>query len=116
MSIKLAILKSGENVISDIKEGLVDDRVVTYILDKPYEVTLMRSEDPLDTKLQMSLVRWPILSADDIVPIITDWVVAVVEPQAQVKEMYVEEVLNGRTDENSDGFDLNTEISVGLSD
>jgi hypothetical protein len=116
MSIKLAILKSGENVISDIKEGLVDERVVTYILDKPYEVTLMRSEDPLDTKLQMSLVRWPILSADDIVPIITDWVVAVVEPQAQVKEMYIEEVMNGRTEENADGFDLNTEISVGLSD
>jgi hypothetical protein len=116
MSIKLAILKSGENIISDIKEGFVDDKVVTYILDKPHEVTLMRSEDPEDTKLQMSLIRWPILSADDVVPIIPDWVVAVVEPQAQVKQMYVEDVLNGRTDDNSDGVDLDTEISIGLSD
>ena len=38
MSIKLALLKSGESVISDAKELIADDKVCGYLFDKPHVV------------------------------------------------------------------------------
>lgn len=40
MTVKLALLKSGEEIIADIKEGVVEDKVVTYIFNNPHIVTL----------------------------------------------------------------------------
>ena len=44
MTVKLALLKSGEDVVADIKEMVVgegdDSRVVGYVLTKPCRVTL----------------------------------------------------------------------------
>jgi len=115
MSVKLAILKSGEHVISDIKEGYVEDRVVTYILEDPCEVLISAPTDNSPNKINLTLCRWPSLSADTVVPIITDWVVAVVEPVENLKNMYLDEVLNGRR-EVAESSDLDRELSVGLSD
>lgn len=115
MSVKLAILKSGEHVISDIKEGYVDDRVVTYILENPCEVLIAASTDNAPDKINLTLCSWPSLSADKIVPIITDWVVTVVEPVESLKNMYLNEVLDGRR-EVTESSDLDRELSVGLSD
>ena len=48
MTVKLAILKSGEDVVADIKEMVVgegdDARVVGYVLTKPVGVSLNRKE------------------------------------------------------------------------
>jgi len=115
MSVKLAILKSGEHIISDIKEGYVEDRVVTYILDNPCEVVISPPTDNSTNKVNLALVPWPSLSSDHVVPIITDWVVAVVEPISNVKNMYIEEIVNGRK-QAAKGSDLDRELSVGLSD
>ncbi len=99
MSIKLAVLKSGENVISDAKELIVDDKVCGYLFNKPHKVefaqpSLLLEDDsaPSDGELQITLSPWIMLSKDTQVPVPTDWIVTIVEPVASVKEMYEEKV------------------------
>ena len=43
MSIKLALLKSGENIISDAKELISDDKVCGYLFTKPHVVTYKKT-------------------------------------------------------------------------
>ncbi len=101
MSIKLAVLKSGENVISDAKELIVDDKVCGYLFNKPHKVEFAQpslllegSITPIssDGELQITLSPWIMLSKDTQVPVPTDWIVTIVEPVASVKEMYEEKV------------------------
>jgi hypothetical protein len=115
MTVKLAVLKSGEEIIADIKEGMVEDKVVTYIFDNPCRVVLQGSykiinddEEPVD-RMSIALNKWPTLSADNVVGVITDFVVTIVEPNSELKKMYEEQVLkNGKgsqidsTDESTD--------------
>ena len=39
MSIKLAVLKSGEDIIADVKELIVEENIVGYLFDNPHAVT-----------------------------------------------------------------------------
>jgi hypothetical protein len=107
MSIKLSLLKSGETLISDIRELVSQDsetgkkETVAYLLSKPHRVAvrtevLLTEENIDDSKreVQVSLSPWIVLSADEEVTIPTDWVVTVVEPLSSVKQMY-EEKING---------------------
>ena len=52
MTVKLAILKSGEDIVADIKEMIVgegdDARVVGYHLNRPCGVSLNRKEIAID--------------------------------------------------------------------
>jgi hypothetical protein len=99
MSIKLIILKSGESIVSDVKEGIVGEKVVAYILNTPCKVIvngtykILDDEDPKD-RLSISLQPWPNLSNDKVVTIVVDWVVTIVEPYPDLKEMYEKQVLN----------------------
>ena len=40
MSIKLVVLKSGENLIADIKEGFDQDKLITYLLENPCSIRI----------------------------------------------------------------------------
>ena len=40
MTVKLALLKSGEEVISDVAEMVVEEKVVGYIFNYPYAAKL----------------------------------------------------------------------------
>jgi len=42
MTIKLALLKSGEDIISDISEMLMDDKVIGYYMTKPCVVKMLK--------------------------------------------------------------------------
>ena len=101
MSVKLVVLKSGENLITDIKEGFDKDKLITYILENPCSIrvngkyTITDSEGELKDHMSVSLHPWPDFSADTIVPIVTSYLVTAVEPTEQLKKMYEEEVLNG---------------------
>jgi len=105
MTVKLAILKSGDEIIADIKEAVVEDKTVTYIFDQPHKVTLKGSykiindnEEPVD-RVSISLSSWPILSEDKVILVNTDFVVTIVEPKSELKKMYNEQVLtNGKKD------------------
>ncbi len=103
MSIKLALLKSGETVVSDIKEVLnADQKVCAYMLNKPHiikakqQIFLAEGEDPEDREVQITLSPWIMLTEDEDMVIPIDWVVTVVTPISPVKQVY-EEKVNGES-------------------
>lgn len=110
MSVKLVVFKTGEQIICDIKEGfdVITDpqtgeeqqKMITYILEKPCSITVngrysISNEDG-DKKdhMSISLTPWPRFSQDTIVPVIPTFVVAVTEPTTGLKEMYARQILN----------------------
>ena len=104
MTVKLAILKSGEDIVADIKEMLVgegdDARVVGYVLTKPVGVSLNRKEITIDDEketVQIRLFPWCPLTKNEKIPITADWVVTIVDPIDKVKQMYEKEVLTHGT-------------------
>ena len=102
MSIKLALLKSGEQVIADAKELVSEEKVRGYLFTRPHKVItsqpmLLTEESKDDNSLEVTLSPWIILSADTEVVVPTDWVVTIVEPIASVAKMYQE-----KTDGQSD--------------
>ena len=104
MTVKLAILKSGEDIVADIKEMVVgegdDRRVVGYVLTKPCGVSLnskaLKVDDEED-RYQVKLFPWCPLSKNTKIPITADWVVTIVDPVDKVKQMYETEVLKNGT-------------------
>ena len=113
MSIKLALLKSGEEVIADIAEFRnSEDELVSYLFKKPYCVKIKTSqvlvEQESRPKHELAYYKWMSLSKDDDIIVNRDWVVCISEPLDSVKKTY-EEKVNGRrsndTDGSSDGRD-----------
>ena len=97
MSVKLAVLKSGEQVIAEAKELVSKDeeKVRGYLFTRPHKVLttqpmLLTEESKDDNSLEVTLSPWIILSADKEVVVPTDWVVTVVEPLESVVKMYQE--------------------------
>jgi hypothetical protein len=108
MTVKLAILKSGEDIVADIKEMIVgegdDARVVGYVLTKPVGVSLNRKEITIDDEeesFQVRLIPWCPLTKNEKIPITADWVVTIVDPIDKIKQMYTKEVLGNGTSESS---------------
>ena len=106
MTIKLMLLKSGEDIIADITEmgssGGNDRRVIGYFLNKPCVVKMrdpsLLSEEPeaegqLKAGYSVSLFPWMPLTKDETVPIAADWVITMVEPIDRLKEMYIEDIV-----------------------
>jgi hypothetical protein len=110
MTVKLVLLKSGEDIISDIKEMVVGDeenpKVVGYFLEKPCSIRMKNPSDIVsdeDRSFQVALFPWIPISKDSTIPIPSDWVVTIVEPVDKLSEMYRNQVLkNGKeNDQNS---------------
>ena len=107
MSIKLALLKSGEEVIADIAEFRnSEDELVSYLFKKPYCVKIKTSqvlvENESRPKHQLAYYKWMSLSKDDDIIVNRDWVVCISEPLDSVKKTY-EEKVNGRRFDDTDG-------------
>ena len=112
MSIKLALLKSGEEVIADISEFRQEetDILVSYLFRKPYCIKIKTSqvlvEDESKPKHELAYYKWMTLSKDSDIIVNKDWVVCITEPLDSVKKNY-EEKMNGRrfddTNESSNG-------------
>ena len=127
MTIKILVLKSGEDVIADIKEMMTsDNQVMGYILTKPCVVKLM-SAAPLTaeedddsnpegtSEVRIRMHPWAPLAKEKQVPLSTEWVVTMFSPIDKVLDMYKKQVLkeNGKTD-TTDSFDKQSK--VGLTD
>jgi len=105
MTIKLCLLKSGEDIITDITEmrtsDAPDSRVVGYFMDKPCVVKMRNPQSQASdgntqkAGFEVSLFPWMPLSADKKIPVTADWLITMVEPTAKLKEMYIEDVVNG---------------------
>ena len=120
MSIQLALLKSGEEVIADIKEIRQEetDVLVSYFFKDPYcvkiKTTQVLVEDESRPKHELAYYKWMSLSKDDDIIVNKDWVVCITDPLDSVKKNY-EEKMNGRrfndTDGSSNGRDGGTRKS-----
>jgi hypothetical protein len=98
MSIKLALLKSGETVISDAKELISDEKVCGFLFTNPHKIETRRTvllveenENP-SGDLEVSLSPWIVLTSDKQIPVPPDWIVTIVEPITTIKQMYEEKV------------------------
>ena len=108
MSIQLALLKSGEEVIADIKEIRQEesDILVSYLFKDPYCVKIKTSqvlvEQETRPKHELAYYKWMSLSNDSDIIVNKDWVVCITDPLDSVKKNY-EERMNGRRSNDSDG-------------
>ena len=114
MSIKIAILKSGEHVIADIKELIdQDEKVVSLVFSNPYVVKLITSQILYEqnaveeSEHRVSFYPWIALSKDKTMPVDPSWIVTIVEPQDMVKSSY--ESRMGPDDQNSIDEELSTD-------
>ena len=118
MTIKLALLKSGEDIIADWRELVLEDKekVAAYLASYPYIVTINKSDIPHEdepAKVGLSYFPWMPLSKDTEIPVDPDWVVTLVDPIDEVKQSYEEKinVIKERSTNNSsdNGGDSNSD-------
>ena len=108
MSTQLALLKSGEEVISDIKEIRQEetDELVSYLFKDPYcvkiKTTQVLVEQETRPKHELAYYKWMSLSKDNDIIVNKDWVVCITDPLDTVKKNY-EEKVNGRRFDDSNG-------------
>ena len=115
MTIKLMLLKSGEDVISDVTEMRVgteeNSQVIGYHLNKPCVVkmrdpNLMEEDGPKkQSGFQVSLFPWMPLSKDETIPVPADWMITMVEPVTKLKEMYTEDIVEYGKDNKGNSTD-----------
>ena len=98
MTIKVLVLKSGEDVIADVQEMMSsDDKVLGYFLTKPCVVKLQAKETNKDVSVRMH--PWMPIAREKMIPLSTDWVVTMVTPVDKILEMYQTQVLNDGNEE-----------------
>ena len=109
MSIKIALLKSGENIISDAKELVQEDKIRGYLFKEPHLIQwdvpsfLTENEGESAGDLKISLTPWIVLAKDKEIPVSPDWIVALVEPVDQIAELYKEKIEGVVPEGESDG-------------
>ena len=110
MSVKLVMLKSGEDIIADVKELKTEEGIVGYYFHDPLIVKMYHPEEPTvlneegssrqyASKISVQFYPWIPLSEESRIPCSADWVVTIVEPIQNVKALY-QERLNGRNKGN----------------
>ena len=96
MTVKLALLKSGEEVISEITEMITEKQVVVgYYFENPCRAILTTPEIEVDEEqalakkpVSIKLVPWLPLADEEKIPVVADWVISIVEPQPKLKHLY----------------------------
>ena len=111
MSIKLVMLKSGEDLVADVKEIKSNEEVIGYYFDDPLIVKIFESEEPIvlnegdsmkqySSKIDVTFYPWIPLAKDVRIPCSADWVVTIVEPIDKLKTQYLERVNGRESDQN----------------
>ena len=113
MTVKLVMLKSGEDIIADVKEIKSEQDVVGYFFHDPLIVKMYSPEKPvvlseesgvesehgttkeISSKVGITFYPWVPLSAEKKIPCSADWVITMVEPVENLKKLYQEKI-NGR--------------------
>ena len=79
MTVKILLLKSGEDVVADVKEMISpDDKVIGYFLTKPCVIKLIpktiETEEGETKETSISMYPWMPLAKEKDIPLPTDWV------------------------------------------
>ena len=103
MAIKLLVLKSGEDIVADVQEMVIEERVIGYFLTKPC-VVKMRDYTPIQDQetdensqknaYSIRFYPWVPLAKEPVIPLTMDWVVTMVEPIEKLTKLYEEQILN----------------------
>ena len=88
------MLKSGEQVVTDIKELMSEDKPVGYLFKDPETLTINKSflVSDSDTSVEISLTQWILMSSDRELAVPTDWIVTIAEPIDSVMKMYKDKI------------------------
>ena len=99
MSIKLTLLKTGEQLISEMKELTAEgkEEPQAYLLDNPHTVEINEKQFVTEEEkksgdfgIDVTLLPWIILSKDKQMIIPTESVLTVVEPLDSVTQLYLD--------------------------
>ena len=117
MSIQLVLLKSGEDVIADVKELRDDkDELISYVFKDPYKIKITMPQVLMETKSkpkhEAAFYKWMPLSKESDIIVNKDWIVCITDPIDTIKTLY-EDRLNERrrsndSNESGDGRDGGT--------
>ena len=121
MTVKLVLLKSGEDIVADVSEMVVGDekdkenppRVIGYYLNRPCVVRMQDARNLPELQkgneqkqgYSVSLFPWMPLSKEDKIPIPADWMITMVEPVTKLAQMYDEDIVKNGKDNQSDSTD-----------
>ena len=103
MSIKLLLLKSGEQVLADTKELRrkddvpMVDKVYGYLLTQPHKVSankpLVLTENVDEERnVEITLSPWILLTEDKVMTVPKEWVITIVNPIDSIVKMYQEKI------------------------
>ena len=131
MTIKILVMKSGEDVIADVKEMMSkDNQVMGYFLHRPCVVTLesreavddvgedgtIELEPEVKSEKTIRMHPWMPLAKESAIPLSTDWVVTMITPVDKVLEMYTKEVLPAYGKETDPTDSPDESVKTGLTD
>ena len=111
MSIKLTILKTGEQLISDMKELSEEgkDEPKAYLLENPHTVEINEKQFVTEEEkkggdfgINVTLLPWIILSKDSQMIIPTDSVLTVVDPLDSVTQLYLDKLKSFEMEEEEE--------------
>ena len=114
MTIKLLLLKSGEDLIADVKEMVVEEKVIGYFLHKPCVVKMRNHKEVEDyevteqhqkSQFEVKFYPWIPLAKEPVIPLTLDWVVTMVEPVDNLTKMFKEQVLEYGQNNQSNSTD-----------
>ena len=103
MSVKLVMLKSGEDIITDVKELKSEEGIVGYYFHNPLIVKMYHPEEPTvlnedgssreyESRISVQFYPWIPHSEESRIPCSADWVVTIVEPVKNIKKLYQERI------------------------
>jgi hypothetical protein len=96
MSVKLILLKSGEKIISDAKEAVDEGKTQAYVFNNPMLVKitdsylLVEEGEEKNSGVNITLTPWIVFTEDKDIVVAPDYVVSIMEPVKDLKEMYLE--------------------------
>ena len=106
MSLKLLLLKNGDQLVSEVKSVKDEDgkKVYSYLLTNPMKIEeqeedddfLLEGEDEIqigdleddEEEVSLSMTRWPRFCDENTIYLSPEWVVTLVDPIPQLAEMY----------------------------
>ena len=116
MSVQLVLLKSGEEVIADIKEFRnSEDELVSYLFKDPHCVKVKTSQVLLEEegtpRHEVLYYKWMSLSRDSDIIVNKDWVVCITDPLDSITKSYTER-MDGRRSDDSNGSTNGSDVGA----
>ena len=112
MSVKISILKTGEQLISEMKELVAEgqDTAHAYMLENPHMIEIkdrqfVTEEDKKkggDFGIDVAMIPWIVLSKDKKMIIPVDTVLTIVEPLESVTQLYLDKMSSFELEEAND--------------